>query len=301
MAARRRTTSDSILQGPQSAPCPSPAFPPANLKGEWGDREHNTEGNGDPAKLPGDLSALCCNPKGCAYGEVFFGSEPLEAGSGAGGGPVGELVRLSCSNERCPYSRYMHSECFLAFEEQVLSCLRGMSRARSWSEKQKKQNLWTKKGYDLVFKVCTCRCGRGSLKKDLSSTSGSSGGGAGGSEQVQGGTTGTGGGGGGGGVGEKGKRKRKKSISLTDKNMHTSASGARNNSLRSRSRIHSDSTVGENGIPQMQPFAHRTDYSIFQKLVPRHLFNSYHIKLEDDGYGAGDETRSEYSQMANQN
>lgn len=40
-------------------------------------------------------------------------------------------------------------------------------RARSWSEKQRRQNLWTKRGYDLAYRACTCKCNRGHLRKDL--------------------------------------------------------------------------------------------------------------------------------------
>jgi len=49
----------------------------------------------------------------------------------------------------------------------VLTYLKTCGRARSWSERQRHQNLWTKKGYDLAFKACSCKCGRGHLKKDL--------------------------------------------------------------------------------------------------------------------------------------
>ena len=45
--------------------------------------------------------------------------------------------------------------------------LKGQGRARGWSDKQKLQNLWTKRGYDLVYKACDCSCGHGHLKKDL--------------------------------------------------------------------------------------------------------------------------------------
>ena len=51
----------------------------------------------------------------------------------------------------------------------VLLCVDDCSipgRARSWSEKQRRQNLWTKKGYDLVFRACTCKCKHGHLRKD---------------------------------------------------------------------------------------------------------------------------------------
>ena len=69
--------------------------------------------------------------------------------------------------------------------------------------------------------------------------------------------------------------------------------------VRSRTfgRANSDSVSSENGLvacsappalsgiasSYMKPFVHRTDYTVFEKLVPRHLVNSYHIKMEDDG------------------
>lgn len=174
----------------------------------------------------------------------------------------------------------------------MLSFLRGMSRAKSWSEKQRRQNLWTKKGYDLIFKVSTCRCAKGALKRDLSYNGGS--------------LVGSGGGTGTEGSGEKTKRKRKKSASGEKMAVPIRAgNGAQRARSRTTCRSNSDSFSSENGInassaptvlssmsPYMQPFAHRTDYTIFERLVPRHLVNTYHIKMEDDGYGAGDDTRS---------
>lgn len=78
-----------------------------------------------------------------------------------------DCVRVICNNEQCPAGQYMHRECFEAWEEGVLTYLKSIGRARSWSDRQRQQNLWTKKGYDLVFKACGCKCGRGHLKKDL--------------------------------------------------------------------------------------------------------------------------------------
>lgn len=78
-----------------------------------------------------------------------------------------DSVRIVCSNENCTAGQYMHAECFEQWEQSVLSYLKSIGRARSWSDKQRQQNLWTKKGYDLVYKVCGCRCGRGHIKKDL--------------------------------------------------------------------------------------------------------------------------------------
>lgn len=78
-----------------------------------------------------------------------------------------DTVRVTCNNEACLVGRYMHRECFEQWEQTVLAYLKTCGRARSWSERQRHQNLWTKKGYDLAYKACGCKCGRGHLKKDL--------------------------------------------------------------------------------------------------------------------------------------
>ncbi|KAL1139855.1 hypothetical protein AAG570_006832 [Ranatra chinensis] len=78
-----------------------------------------------------------------------------------------DTVRVTCNNDQCTAGRFMHRECFEAWEQTVLTYLKSCGRARSWSERQRHQNLWTKKGYDLAYKACGCNCGRGHLKKDL--------------------------------------------------------------------------------------------------------------------------------------
>ena len=105
-----------------------------------------------------DLTPVtCCMPTGCLSdgGDIVIPQDP------------GDAVRVYCNNEACVMSRWMHGECFDAWEQHVLSFLRTCGRARSWSEKQRLQNLWTKKGYDLAYKACDCKCGRGHLRKDL--------------------------------------------------------------------------------------------------------------------------------------
>lgn len=197
---------------------------------------------------------LCCSPKTCLLGDSV---DPAS--------PDVDSVKMQCTNEKCPFSSWMHHECFIHFEEQMLSCLRGMSRARNWSEKQRRQNLWTKKGYDLIYKLCTCRCTKGTLKKDTTISAETA---------------------------DKLKRKRKRSLC---EKVATANQVVPNGVVRTRARSgrnNSDSVSSENGTPYMQPFSHRTGYKIFERLVPRHLVNSYHIKMEDDGYGAGDDTRS---------
>ncbi|KAG8258853.1 hypothetical protein J6590_024169 [Homalodisca vitripennis] len=99
----------------------------------------------------------CCVPSGeCLRGFALISLDDLR-----------ETVKVTCNNDSCTAGRYMHRECFEAWEQTVLTYLKSCGRARSWSERQRHQNLWTKKGYDLAFKACGCKCGRGHLKKDL--------------------------------------------------------------------------------------------------------------------------------------
>ncbi|XP_053947421.1 headcase protein [Anastrepha ludens] len=80
---------------------------------------------------------------------------------------LSDVVRVLCNNENCNMGQYMHRECFDAWEQSVLATLKSMGRARTWSDRQRSQNLWTKKGYDLVYKACVCKCGHGHIRKDL--------------------------------------------------------------------------------------------------------------------------------------
>lgn len=255
-AGRRRTGSTSSDCGQLQSQLSSPRS--RFLVGEF---DQNDVDGGDPSlghQLAAEPAQQCCAPK-CAVASEL---DPLS--------PEPDSVKMTCTNEKCPYSCFMHAACYVSFEEQMLSCLRGMSRARSWSEKQRKQNLWTKKGYDLIHKMCTCRCNKGVLRRDLSFTMPEC-------------------------TADKSKRKRKKSASGEKMAMPIRATnGAQRARSRTSGRNNSDSISSENGITPayMQPFAHRADYSIFEKFLPRHLVNSYHIKMEDDGYGAGDDTRS---------
>lgn len=98
----------------------------------------------------------CCVPGDCLRGNALIALEDLR-----------DTVRVTCNNESCGAGRFMHRECFDVWEQSILAYLKSCGRARSWSERQRAQNLWTKKGYDLAYKACGCRCGRGHLKKDL--------------------------------------------------------------------------------------------------------------------------------------
>ena len=77
-----------------------------------------------------------------------------------------DYQKVVCNNEHCPYSTWMHLQCFYEWESSILVQFNCIGRARSWNEKQCRQNMWTKKGYDLAFRFCSCRCGQGHLKKD---------------------------------------------------------------------------------------------------------------------------------------
>ena len=124
----------------------------------------------------------CCTPAGCM--SIVDGITANDFQDAA----ECDVVKVLCNNEHCPTSGLMHRQCFDQWEASILHYLRSCGRARSWSERQRCQNLWTKKGYDLAFKVnlqfcfvffcaccylllmccqaCGCLCGRGHLRKD---------------------------------------------------------------------------------------------------------------------------------------
>ena len=104
----------------------------------------------------GQRMQKCCIPGACPMKEEMIDNED-----------VSDAVRVTCNNEACTEGNWMHKSCFDSWEESVLAYLRSCGRARSWSEKQRLQNLWTKKGYDLAFKACDCKCAKGHIRKDL--------------------------------------------------------------------------------------------------------------------------------------
>ncbi|XP_077302717.1 hdc homolog, cell cycle regulator [Arctopsyche grandis] len=196
-----------------------------------------------------------------------------------------DSVRVTCNNDACPAGRYMHRECFDLWEQTVLTYLKSCGRARSWSERQRHQNLWTKKGYDLAFKACGCLCGRGHLKKDLDWTPRSE-------------------------DHDKRRRRRARTAAVGLPKAPAPEGRGRAESLSSsgscsppssgspthphgkngssKTEIVSDrirAGSGANGI-----FSRRLDFSTFN-LLPKHKLNSYHIKMEDEGNHGNDDTR----------
>ncbi|KAK5852711.1 hypothetical protein PBY51_006558 [Eleginops maclovinus] len=97
--------------------------------------------------------AQCATPLGCSW------ARPINL-------EKDDYQRVLCNNELCPYGNWMHLQCFYEWESSILVQFNCIGRARSWNEKQCRQNMWTKKGYDLAFRFCSCRCGQGHLKKD---------------------------------------------------------------------------------------------------------------------------------------
>ncbi|KAJ8797323.1 hypothetical protein J1605_017551 [Eschrichtius robustus] len=97
--------------------------------------------------------APCATPLICSFGR------PVDL-------EKDDYQKVVCNNEHCPHSTWMHLQCFYAWESSILVQFNCIGRARSWNEKQCRQNMWTKKGYDLAFRFCSCRCGQGHLKKD---------------------------------------------------------------------------------------------------------------------------------------
>ncbi|XP_043210114.1 headcase protein-like [Amphibalanus amphitrite] len=245
----------------------------------------------DPAAIENQNyeSVLCSVPNGCLAPDVVLNPQDKDG-----------VSKVLCNNEQCPFSGYMHRQCFDNWEDGVLAYLKSCGRARSWSEKQRHQNLWTKKGYDLAFKACGCRCGRGHLKKDLDWTNSSK-------------------------TNDEDNTKRRKKHNKSTKpvltlTIQTPAIGchgrSRANSLgstgssppssgcesphspqhyqsvRKRSNPKNEFLTerlrhnsGGNGI-----FARRTDFSSFN-ILPKHKINSYHIKMEDEGSQGNDDTR----------
>ncbi|KAK1889229.1 Headcase protein like [Dissostichus eleginoides] len=97
--------------------------------------------------------AQCATPLGCSW------ARPINL-------EKDDYQRVLCNSELCPYGNWMHIQCFYEWESSILIQFNCIGRARSWNEKQCRQNMWTKKGYDLAFRFCSCRCGQGHLKKD---------------------------------------------------------------------------------------------------------------------------------------
>ena len=241
------------------------------------------------------VAVFCCVPRGCdRYREDLISADD-----------PGDAVKVLCSNDNCTESGWMHADCFQEWELQVLSYLRSCGRARSWNDKQRMQNIWTRKGYDLVFRACDCKCGKGHLRKDLDYISPKQ------EDRRQ-------------FKKSKGKGQKLQLNSFPSMNSRPVLGNAMQHSaptvnylesmLRPQLRIRTNSlsSTGSScsppssaGTPPETPnslgtkkkfnffenanqaaagniFRRRTDYSVFD-LLPRNQRNPYHIKMEDEG------------------
>ncbi|XP_058120561.1 headcase protein [Anopheles ziemanni] len=146
----------------------SSLYDPFGWGGASGDSDHGFESShsADGSGSEGANMTRCCVPVGeCLKPKT--GNLLADFGAMINVEDLRDCVRVLCSNDSCTVGQYMHRECFEHWEDEILGYLKSIGRARSWSDKQRQQNLWTKKGYDLVYKMCGCKCGRGHLKKDL--------------------------------------------------------------------------------------------------------------------------------------
>ncbi|XP_034250271.1 headcase protein-like [Thrips palmi] len=155
--SRRRPNNPQLFPPLQPLPPPQPAQPPPQPAAQLQPPMQHMHHDRMEARVP-----RCCAPTECV--RVFTSNNN---GKEALIHDLRDAVRVVCNNDTCTFGEYMHRECFDQFEQSVLTYLKSCGRARSWSERQRCQNLWTKKGYDLAFKACGCRCGRGHLRKDL--------------------------------------------------------------------------------------------------------------------------------------
>lgn len=144
-----------------------------NQKSNKGKKSKRTNSSGDEqengacaAPTGGGAAAAAAAPRNERSSEVQCAT-PLSCSLGR---PIDlekdDYQRVLCNNELCPYGNWMHLQCFYEWESSILVQFNCIGRARSWNEKQCRQNMWTKKGYDLAFRFCSCRCGQGHLKKD---------------------------------------------------------------------------------------------------------------------------------------
>lgn len=185
---------------------------------------------------------------------------------------LSDSVKVTCNNEGCLEGEYMHKVCFDQWECSVLTFLRSTGRARSWTERQRLQNLWTKKGYDLAYKACGCKCGKGHLRKDLDWSMRTT------------------------PLEDPNKKKKHRKKKNNDK-PSLSVQQVPNGHIRtsSMSSISSGSPPASSDCP-LSPtwsdsiFTRRQDFSSFNTLPPNKI-NSYHIKIEDEGNQGNDEIR----------
>ncbi|XP_066265602.1 headcase protein-like [Branchiostoma lanceolatum] len=114
---------------------------------------------GEDAQDTANEHNICCSPKGCRHDNSKEVTDLASA------------VKVVCSFKTCKEGVFMHEDCFLAWEDDIIKNLQShfrpqqLGRLQSWSVQQLRRDLWTRRVNDVTYKICICRCG-GYLKKD---------------------------------------------------------------------------------------------------------------------------------------
>ncbi|XP_050427906.1 headcase protein [Adelges cooleyi] len=259
---------------------------------------------------------VCCVPTGdCLMRSLPVRPDDFRAG---------ELyVKVTCVGG-CAAGQYMHRECYDNWDRLVTAYLKGGQTSRApldlWSNNNNNSIINNnnimggKKGMDMAVKASTCRCGSGFLKRDqdwpaavqMSTVRRQS---LVAVDQERSSSS------------KKKKRRqnqqqkqpsfidfsigelRLRTGSLSSNGSSSPLTGS-SSSTNSVSPAHSgsfaatgskrrvkdvferQSSMNGNGI-----FCRRLDFGTFNRL-PRHMLNSYHVKIEDEGNHGNDETRS---------
>lgn len=71
-------------------------------------------------------------------------------------------VKMACSNHHCPFAitHSVHKDCFQKLTDKVVSMLL-RTGSSSWTDEQRVENAWRKKGLTFVGKFISCPCGHG--------------------------------------------------------------------------------------------------------------------------------------------
>lgn len=120
-----------------------------------------------------DLSsgtAECCLSNGCLKSGFQGGLQGGMQGS-MQGVESGMWVRMGCTNPSCSELKQLHFDCFSEWQSRFLTAVNN-SRSRHFSDIPIPPNFMLK-NYDVLFKLCGCRCNNGILIHDFEQSSSS--------------------------------------------------------------------------------------------------------------------------------
>ena len=97
-------------------------------------QQHQQQQLGCHSKNNTNIVYPCCVPTGCSVNGLITQSDI-----------TCDAIRVICSNRECNRGSFMHKICFDLWElNVVLKQLALSGPARSWSDKQRQQNVWKK-------------------------------------------------------------------------------------------------------------------------------------------------------------